>query len=91
VGHLPPLCSAIDQVPLLSLATGRFVAAKHERFRVRRLKQAARDAAAILDEVRAIHDGGGFGSIIGHNSFQCDRLAALRRRELYLMRDRLAK
>jgi hypothetical protein len=77
VGHLPPLCSVIDQASLLSLATGRFVAAKHKRFRVRRLKQAARDAAAILDEVRAIDDGGGFGSIMGHNPFQRDRLAAV--------------
>ncbi|HXR36318.1 MAG TPA: class I fructose-bisphosphate aldolase, partial [Candidatus Binataceae bacterium] len=28
------------------------------------------DEAAILDEIRAIRDGGGFGSIIGRNSFQ---------------------
>ncbi len=35
------------------------------------------DDAAILDEVRAIRGGGGFGSIIGRNSFQRDRLAAL--------------
>jgi class I fructose-bisphosphate aldolase len=33
--------------------------------------------ATILDEVRAIRAGGGFGSIIGRNSFQRDRLAAL--------------
>ena len=33
--------------------------------------------AAILDEVRAIRAGGGFGSIIGRNSFQRDRKAAL--------------
>ena len=33
--------------------------------------------AAILDEVRTIRAGGGFGSIIGRNSFQRDRLAAL--------------
>ena len=33
--------------------------------------------AAILDEVRAIRAGGGFGSIIGRNSFQRDRTAAL--------------
>ena len=35
------------------------------------------DDAAILDEVRAIRAGGGFGSIIGRNSFQRDRKAAL--------------
>jgi fructose-bisphosphate aldolase, class I len=28
------------------------------------------DEAAILEEIRAIRDGGGFGSIIGRNSFQ---------------------
>ena len=33
--------------------------------------------ATILDEVRAIRAGGGFGSIIGRNSFQRDRTAAL--------------
>ena len=36
------------------------------------------DDTAILDEVRAIRAGGGFGSIIGRNSFQRDRTAALR-------------
>ncbi len=36
------------------------------------------DDATILDEVRAIRDGGGFGSIIGRNSFQRDRTAALK-------------
>lgn len=36
------------------------------------------DEATILDEVRAIRAGGGFGSIIGRNSFQRDRTAALR-------------
>src|SRR5512142_2791423 len=35
------------------------------------------DDGTILDEVRAIRDGGGFGSIIGRNSFQRDRKAAL--------------
>lgn len=35
------------------------------------------DDAAVLDEVRAIHAGGGFGSIIGRNSFQRERKAAL--------------
>jgi class I fructose-bisphosphate aldolase len=28
------------------------------------------DRAALLDEARAIRDGGGFGSIVGRNSFQ---------------------
>lgn len=36
------------------------------------------DEAAILDEVRAIRDGGGFGSIIGRNVFQRPRQDALR-------------
>jgi class I fructose-bisphosphate aldolase len=35
------------------------------------------DDKTILDEVRAIRAGGGFGSIIGRNSFQRDRKAAL--------------
>jgi class I fructose-bisphosphate aldolase len=35
------------------------------------------DNATILEEVRAIRTGGGFGSIIGRNSFQRDRTAAL--------------
>lgn len=32
---------------------------------------------ALFEEVRAIRDGGGFGSIIGRNTFQRDRKAAL--------------
>jgi len=35
------------------------------------------DDASVLDEARAIRAGGGFGSIIGRNSFQRDRTAAL--------------
>ncbi|HSJ86463.1 MAG TPA: class I fructose-bisphosphate aldolase [Anaerolineales bacterium] len=35
------------------------------------------DDATMLDEVRAIRAGGGFGSIIGRNSFQRDQTAAL--------------
>lgn len=31
----------------------------------------------VFDEVRAIRDGGGFGSIIGRNSFQRPRADAL--------------
>src|SRR5881296_1411170 len=37
----------------------------------------AKDTAAILDEVRGIRDGGGFGSIIGRNSFQRPRKEAI--------------
>src|SRR5262249_20697400 len=37
----------------------------------------AKDTASVLDEVRGIHDGGGFGSIIGRNSFQRPRAGAL--------------
>jgi class I fructose-bisphosphate aldolase len=33
---------------------------------------------ALLAEARAVRDGGGFGSIIGRNSFQRDKAAALR-------------
>jgi class I fructose-bisphosphate aldolase len=35
------------------------------------------DDKALYDEFRAIHDGGGFGSIIGRNSFQRPRAEAL--------------
>lgn len=35
------------------------------------------DEATIYEEARAIRDGGGFGSIIGRNSFQRERGAAL--------------
>jgi class I fructose-bisphosphate aldolase len=35
------------------------------------------DEPALLDEFRAIHAGGGFGSIVGRNSFQRERPAAL--------------
>jgi class I fructose-bisphosphate aldolase len=37
----------------------------------------AKDTAAIFDEVRAIREGGGFGSIIGRNSFQRPRGEAI--------------
>jgi class I fructose-bisphosphate aldolase len=30
----------------------------------------AKGTAEVLEEIRAIRDGGGFGSIIGRNSFQ---------------------
>ena len=35
------------------------------------------DRAALLDEARAIRDGGGFGSIVGRNAFQRERSEAL--------------
>jgi class I fructose-bisphosphate aldolase len=35
------------------------------------------DDKAIFDEVRAVRDGGGFGSIIGRNSFQRKKEDAL--------------
>jgi fructose-bisphosphate aldolase, class I len=38
----------------------------------------AKETEAILDEVRAIHQGGGFGSIIGRNSFQRPRQEAVK-------------
>jgi class I fructose-bisphosphate aldolase len=36
------------------------------------------DDEALLDEIRAIHAGGGFGSILGRNSFQRPREKALK-------------
>ncbi|MDE3089372.1 MAG: class I fructose-bisphosphate aldolase [Chloroflexota bacterium] len=39
---------------------------------------AAKDDAAVFDEVRAIRDGGGFGSIIGRNSFQRPKAEAIK-------------
>lgn len=36
------------------------------------------DEQAVLDEIRAIRDGGGFGSIIGRNVFQREKSSALR-------------
>jgi class I fructose-bisphosphate aldolase len=36
------------------------------------------DDEALFAEAHAIRDGGGFGSIIGRNSFQRDKTAALR-------------
>ena len=37
----------------------------------------AKETSAIFDEVRAIREGGGFGSIIGRNSFQRPRAEAI--------------
>lgn len=39
---------------------------------------AAKDDAAVFEELRGIRDGGGFGSIIGRNSFQRPRAEALK-------------
>ena len=36
------------------------------------------DDDILLDEIRAIHAGGGFGSIIGRNSFQRPKEEAIR-------------
>ncbi len=38
----------------------------------------AKETSAIFDEVRAIREGGGFGSIIGRNSFQRPREEAIK-------------
>lgn len=38
---------------------------------------AAKDEAAVLEEIRGIRDGGGFGSIIGRNAFQRPRKDAV--------------
>ena len=38
----------------------------------------AKETSAIFDEVRAVRDGGGFGSIIGRNSFQRPRDEAVK-------------
>ena len=38
---------------------------------------AAKDDAAVFEELRGIRDGGGFGSIIGRNSFQRPKDKAL--------------
>ncbi len=38
----------------------------------------AKDSAAVLEEVKGIRDGGGFGSIMGRNAFQRPREEALK-------------
>ena len=38
---------------------------------------AREEDAALLEEVKAIHEGGGFGSIIGRNSFQRPKAEAI--------------
>ncbi|MEE9278971.1 MAG: class I fructose-bisphosphate aldolase [Myxococcota bacterium] len=37
----------------------------------------AKDRQGVIDEIQAIADGGGFGSIIGRNSFQRDKAEAI--------------
>ena len=38
---------------------------------------AAKEDDAVLEEIRGIRDGGGFGSIIGRNAFQRSKEEAL--------------
>jgi class I fructose-bisphosphate aldolase len=38
----------------------------------------AKDASAIMEEIKGIRDGGGFGSIIGRNSFQRPKAEAIK-------------
>ena len=38
----------------------------------------AKDASAIMEEIKGIRDGGGFGSIIGRNSFQRPKADAIK-------------
>jgi class I fructose-bisphosphate aldolase len=38
----------------------------------------AKDASAIMEEIKGIRDGGGFGSIIGRNSFQRPKTEAIK-------------
>ncbi len=38
----------------------------------------AKDAAAVLEEIKQIRDGGGFGSIMGRNAFQRPKADALK-------------
>jgi len=37
----------------------------------------AKDTPALLEEVRQIHAGGGFGSIMGRNAFQRPKAEAM--------------
>ncbi|MFO0840195.1 MAG: class I fructose-bisphosphate aldolase [Phycisphaerae bacterium] len=69
-----------QQIPIKTLAE-RIRHAVQSAFDGRRIVifsgGAAKDEAAILDEIRAIHAGGGFGSIIGRNAFQRPKREAL--------------
>ena len=69
-----------QQVPVASLAD-RVRHVVQSAFNGRRIVifsgGEAKETSAILDEIRGIRDGGGFGSIIGRNSFQRPREQAL--------------
>jgi class I fructose-bisphosphate aldolase len=62
-----------EQVPIKTLAE-RVKHVVHSSFDGRRIVifsgGAKNDEKTVFEEVRAIRDGGGFGSIIGRNSFQ---------------------
>jgi class I fructose-bisphosphate aldolase len=38
----------------------------------------AKDTPALLDEIRGIRDGGGFGAIMGRNAFQRPKAESLK-------------
>ena len=70
----------------MSPFSGRFLTAhffrpKQSAFNGRRIVVfsggAAKDTEGVLNEIREIRDGGGFGSIIGRNSFQRPKAEAL--------------
>ena len=69
-----------QQVPVASLAD-RVRHVVQSAFNGRRIVifsgGEAKETSAILDEIRGIRDGGGFGSIIGRNSFQRPKKEAL--------------
>jgi class I fructose-bisphosphate aldolase len=70
-----------ERVPVGTL-TERVRHVVHSAFNGRRIVifsgGEAKETSAIFDEVRAIRDGGGFGSIIGRNSFQRPRDEAIK-------------
>jgi class I fructose-bisphosphate aldolase len=70
-----------EQVPIKTLAE-RVKHVVQSSFDGRRIVifsgGAKNDEKAIFDEVRAIRDGGGFGSIIGRNSFQRPKAEAVK-------------
>jgi len=70
-----------QQVPVASLAD-RVRHVVQSAFNGRRIVifsgGEAKETSAILDEIRGIRDGGGFGSIIGRNSFQRPREEAVK-------------
>lgn len=70
-----------EQVPIKTLAE-RVKHVVQSSFDGRRIVifsgGAKNDEKTIFDEVRAIRDGGGFGSIIGRNSFQRPKADAVK-------------